>query len=74
MLIIDSKHQAKQEMMMEDAEKNGLTDFELEVWSLHLADYTYKEIAAELRITPNTVKNHLKNIHTKQKSLLAKNK
>jgi DNA-binding CsgD family transcriptional regulator len=36
---------------------------------LHRANYTYKQAASELCITPNTVKKHMKNIYLKQKSI-----
>ena len=34
---------------------------------LQRANYTYKQIAGELFIAPNTVKKHMQNIHLKQK-------
>ena len=45
-----------------------LTERETEIWLLQRANYTYKQIASELFIAPNTVKKHMQNIHLKQKS------
>jgi DNA-binding CsgD family transcriptional regulator len=53
----------------EESQKYGLTCREQEIWLLHRANYTYKQIALELCITPNTVKKHMKSIYSKQKSL-----
>jgi DNA-binding CsgD family transcriptional regulator len=52
---------------MEEAQHYGLTDRETEIWMLQRANYTYKQIADELFIAPNTVKKHMQNIHLKQK-------
>lgn len=43
-----------------------LTEREAEVWQLRRAGYPYKAIAAQLQITLNTVKKHIKNIHAKR--------
>lgn len=67
LLTIEDRQQAIQNIVMEEAEKYGLTPREKEVWLLHHNNCTYKEIAAELGITPNTVKKHMKNINAKQK-------
>jgi DNA-binding CsgD family transcriptional regulator len=53
----------------EEARKYNLTDRETEIWILQRANYTYKQIASELFIAPNTVKKHMQNIHLKQKGL-----
>jgi DNA-binding CsgD family transcriptional regulator len=37
------------------------------VWLLQQNNYTYKQIAAELGITPNTVKKHVRNIYAKRR-------
>ena len=49
--------------------KCNLTSREQEIWSLRRSNYSYKEIAAELHITLNTVKKHLKNIYSKRETL-----
>jgi DNA-binding CsgD family transcriptional regulator len=61
--------QYTQGIVKEESQKYGLTSREKEVWLLHRADYTYKQVALELHITPNTVKKHLKSIYSKQKML-----
>jgi DNA-binding CsgD family transcriptional regulator len=67
LLTIEDRYQALKNIAVESAQKYGLTPREKEVWLLHRANYTYKEIAAELFITPNTVKKHMRSIHIKQK-------
>lgn len=49
-----------------DAQHYGLTPRETEVWQLRRAHYSYKEIAAQLYISENTVKKHLKNVYAKR--------
>ncbi|NEO97962.1 MAG: helix-turn-helix transcriptional regulator [Symploca sp. SIO2E9] len=72
LVTLEDKRQTSQKIIMEDAKKYGLTDREMEVWLLHQDDYTYKEIAAELDITPNTVKKHMKSIYVKRRAFLEK--
>lgn len=66
-LSICGQCQYTQSIIDEESQKYGLTSREKEVWLLHRADYTYKQAALELHITPNTVKKHLKSIYSKQK-------
>jgi DNA-binding CsgD family transcriptional regulator len=54
----------------EESQKYGLTSREKEIWLLHRANYTYKQIALELCISGNTVKKHMKSIYSKRKTLL----
>ena len=70
LLTLTDQSQSIKVIVIEEAYKYGLTPRETEVWLLHRANYTYKEIAAELEITPNTVKKHMKSIHVKQKAFL----
>jgi DNA-binding CsgD family transcriptional regulator len=67
LLTIEDRYQAIKSIAIEEAQKYRLTAREKEVWLLHRANYTYKQIALELNITPNTVKKHMQSIHTKQK-------
>ena len=69
LLTIADRRQAIQNIASEEAEKYRLTPREKEVWLLHRSDYTYKEIALELNITPNTVKKHMRGIHAKRKKI-----
>lgn len=70
LLMIEDRQQAIANIFMEEAARYGLTPREKEVWLLQHNGYTYKQIAAELGITPNTVKKHMRSIHAKKKMLL----
>ncbi len=66
-LVLKDQYQLVKNIAVEEAKKFGLTDRETEIWLLQRANYTYKQIASELFIAPNTVKKHMQNIHLKQK-------
>lgn len=66
-LVLKDQYQLVKNIAIEEAKKFGLTDRETEIWLLQRANYTYKQIASELFIAPNTVKKHMQNIHLKQK-------
>lgn len=68
-LILKDHYQMIKGIAQEEARKFNLTDRETEIWLLQRANYTYKQIASELFIAPNTVKKHMQNIHLKQKGL-----
>ncbi|EKU97508.1 response regulator containing a CheY-like receiver domain and an HTH DNA-binding domain [Leptolyngbya sp. PCC 7375] len=61
-------YQLIKNIAIEEANQYGLTERETEIWLLQRANYTYKQIASELFIAPNTVKKHMQNIHLKQKA------
>jgi len=65
---MEDQNLSKQMQAITDAKRYGLTPREAEVWSLHQAKLSYKEIAKNLYITVNTVKKHIKNIYSKQQS------
>ncbi|HEY9650556.1 MAG TPA: LuxR C-terminal-related transcriptional regulator, partial [Coleofasciculaceae cyanobacterium] len=67
LITVEDRYQAIKNIAVEEAQGYGLTRREKEVWLLHRGQYTYKEIASELCITPNTVKKHMKSIHAKQR-------
>lgn len=67
LLMLEDRYEVLKTWAIEEAKRYGLTPREKEAWLLHRANYTYKEIARELRITPNTVKKHMQSIHSKQK-------
>lgn len=69
LVTIEDRNQSAQNLAIADAKKYGLTRRETQIWLLRRANYSYKEIAAKLHISLNTVKKHLKNIHTKQLAL-----
>ena len=70
LLSIRDQCQYIKDIVNEESQKYGLTAREKEIWLLHRANYTYKQIAVALCITPNTVKKHMKGIYSKQKNLL----
>lgn len=67
LLLLEDRYQVIQTLATAESQLYKLTAREQAVWVLHRAHYTYKQIATELNITPNTVKKHMKNIHVKQK-------
>lgn len=70
LVILEDRCQSIQNLALTEVEKYGLTPREAEVWLLHRANYTYKEIADKLYISLNTVKKHLKNIQVKRETVL----
>jgi DNA-binding CsgD family transcriptional regulator len=68
-LTLENRQQTLVNLVLEEAEKYGLTPREKEVWLLQHNGYTYKQIAAELGITPNTVKKHMRSIHAKRRAV-----
>ena len=68
LVTLEDQQQSSQNIAIADAKKYGLTVREAEVWLLRRANYSYKDIAAKLYITLNTVKKHMKNIHAKQQA------
>jgi DNA-binding CsgD family transcriptional regulator len=68
-LMLKDQYQLIKTIAIEEASQYGLTDRETEIWLLQRANYTYKQIASELFIAPNTVKKHMQNIHLKQKGV-----
>ena len=69
LLTVTDQYQCIKNIALTEAQNYGLTAREKEIWLLYRANYTYKQIAAELRITVNTVKKHMKSIHAKQQSI-----
>lgn len=68
-LTLADRYQEIRNIAVEEAQAYGLTPRETQVWLLSRANYTYKQIAVELEITPNTVKKHMRSIHKKQKEI-----
>jgi DNA-binding CsgD family transcriptional regulator len=66
LVALEDQVQSAQYRAIAEARKYGLTDRETDVWQLRRAGRTYKEIAAALYISEDTVKKHLKNIHAKR--------
>ena len=68
LITLEDRQQAIISLVLEEADRYGLTPREKEVWLLQHNNYTYKQIAAELGITPNTVKKHTRSIYAKKKA------
>lgn len=66
LVALEDQQQSAQYKAMAEAQKYGLTDRETQVWVLKRAGYTYKAIAAKLHIAEDTVKKHIKSIHSKR--------
>jgi DNA-binding CsgD family transcriptional regulator len=66
LVTLENRSQSTNNTAFTEAQQYSLTPRESEVWSLRRANYSYKEIAAKLYITTNTVKKHLKNVYAKQ--------
>ena len=71
LLTLADRYQEMRNIAVEEAQAYGLTPRETQVWLLSRANYTYKQIAVELEITPNTVKKHMRSIHKKQKEIFS---
>ena len=69
-VTLEDCHESNQSIAIRDARKYGLTERETQVWLLRKANLSYKEIAARLYITINTVKKHLKSIYAKQQGMI----
>ncbi|MCG8366131.1 MAG: helix-turn-helix transcriptional regulator [Pseudanabaenales cyanobacterium] len=65
LITLTDKKQAIKEQVAVVAQEYGLTPRETEVWLLRQSGYSFQEIAAELFISLNTVKKHMKSIHAK---------
>jgi len=70
LVTLEDRNQSTNNTAIAEAQKYNLTPREAEVWSLRRDNYSYKEIAAQLYITTNTVKKHLKNIYAKQQGIV----
>lgn len=70
LVTLEDEQQSTQNLASLEVQKYGLTPRQAEVWLLRRAKYTCKEIAAELFITPHTVKKHIRDIRAKQEMVL----
>lgn len=70
LVILEDRHQSVHNLAIAEVDKYGLTPREAEVWLLRRANYPLKEIAAELIISINTVKKHLKHIYAKREDAI----
>jgi RNA polymerase sigma factor (sigma-70 family) len=70
LVTLEDRHQALQHRAIADTLKFNLTPREREIWELRLQQCSYREIAAKLYISENTVKKHVKNILAKRQVAL----
>ncbi|MEH1942840.1 MAG: LuxR C-terminal-related transcriptional regulator [Nostoc sp.] len=66
LVTIENQYEYLKSLAITEVKKFELTPREGEIWFLYRSNYSYKEIATKLFITINTVKKHMKNIHTKR--------
>ncbi|WP_421656765.1 helix-turn-helix transcriptional regulator [Leptothermofonsia sp. ETS-13] len=67
LVTLEDQRRSAYQLAIAEGQQYGLTPREAEIWRLRRANYSYKQIAAELFITLNTVKKHLKSIHSKRR-------
>lgn len=65
-VLLEDRRQSAHNRALAEALLYNLSPRQTEVWLLRRAGFTYQQIAAELFITINTVKRHLKDIRIKQ--------
>jgi DNA-binding CsgD family transcriptional regulator len=70
LLQLQDQNQPIQGLAIAEAQCWGLTPRETEVWLLRRAGHLRKDIAANLFITIETVKKHLKNIQAKRQAVV----
>ncbi len=64
-LVTIQDQRLQKRVPLSDVQECGLTPREIEIWAFRQANYSYAEIAAQLFISINTVKKHLKNVYAK---------
>ena len=67
-ILLEDRQRSLRNRALSDAAIYGLTEREAEVWALKLRGKEYSEISDTLWISQNTVKKHVKNIRSKQRS------
>jgi DNA-binding CsgD family transcriptional regulator len=68
LVVLEDCEQSIRSQALSDAALYGLTEREADVWLLRLQGDDYNDISTALRISPNTVKKHVKNILAKQRN------
>ena len=66
LITIEDLTELSHQQALFDAYRYNLTSRELEVWKLYLQGLSYRQISEKLFISINTVKRHMKNIHSKR--------
>uniref|UniRef100_A0A832M2H3 LuxR family transcriptional regulator n=1 Tax=Oscillatoriales cyanobacterium SpSt-402 TaxID=2282168 RepID=A0A832M2H3_9CYAN len=72
-VLLEDRRQSLQNQAIAETILYDLTPRQAEVWLLYRAGFKYQQIAAELYITQNTVKRHLKDIRMKQRMAMDSN-
>ncbi|RAM48288.1 MAG: helix-turn-helix transcriptional regulator [Hapalosiphonaceae cyanobacterium JJU2] len=67
LVTIENRYESMRNLAIAEVAQYHLTQRETDIWCLYRANYSYKEIAAYLYISINTVKKHMKNIHAKRR-------
>ena len=70
LVTLEDKDQSIQHLATTDKKRYRLTPRETEIWQMRLRGQSYRDIAAHLVISQNTVKKHLKNIFAKRRDVL----
>ncbi|NEP15537.1 MAG: response regulator transcription factor [Leptolyngbya sp. SIO4C1] len=71
MVLLEDRHQTARRLAVAEAQQYGLTERETQVWQLRRTGRANQDIAAELFISINTVKKHVKNILAKRQIALS---
>jgi DNA-binding CsgD family transcriptional regulator len=66
LVTLEDRQQSAQYKAIAEAQRYGLTERETQVWMLKQAGHTYKAISHQLHIAEDTVKKHIKSIHSKR--------
>jgi DNA-binding CsgD family transcriptional regulator len=66
LVTLEDRDEVLQQDIQAEQKKFHLTNREAEVWLLLKREYSYQAIATTLHISLNTVKTHIRNIHTKR--------
>ncbi|KOP22952.1 LuxR family transcriptional regulator [Hapalosiphon sp. MRB220] len=73
LVTIENRYESMRNLAIAEVAQYHLTQRETDIWCLYRANYSYKEIAAYLYISINTVKKHMKNIHAKRRQNFLEN-
>jgi len=69
LVTLEDRQQSAQYKAIAEAQRYKLTERETQVWMLKQAGQTYRAIAAKLHIAEDTVKKHIKSIHSKREGV-----
>lgn len=67
LVTLEDCYQAARSRAIAESLQYKLTERQAEVWLLHRTGHTYRETAAKLFVSHNTVKRHMKDIYAKQR-------